>query len=182
MARTVRFAVAIVISIALWHQVGPSWVRMVAAAAEPLVRLDSRFANSVIDVERAGVLVRSTTGTPAPIRFPVGQIIFNVALLLALFGSNPRPFGRANVVAAVAAMLVLLATHPLALVVAIESTYATRMGEWSEENYGVVATNVWFYLEMFYRLIGLFAIPFVLWWIAGVRQMRTEPRLRQRRT
>lgn len=166
LARALKFSAGLAAGIALLYLLAPSWISAMARMAEPLVRIDPRLRHSIVWVEGSDVFVRSTTGTPPPITFPATQLIFNIPLLIALFASNRRPLQRAYLRAFAIATAIVLLTHPLSLVVGVESTYAARMGEWSERNYGTIATNVWLYLEMFWRLIGMFALPFGLWWLA----------------
>ncbi len=61
-------------------------------------------------------------------------------------------------------LLVLFALHVAALVAAVESFYATQLGEWSTVHYGAFARNLWGTAAHFWRLAGCFAAPFLLWW------------------
>jgi hypothetical protein len=55
-------------------------------------------------------------------------------------------------------------THVVALVCAVESLYALSLGAWSAARYGPLARNFWATANHFYRIAGMFAIPFGLWW------------------
>jgi hypothetical protein len=64
----------------------------------------------------------------------------------------------------VISLLVLFALHVAALVLAVESFYATQLGAWSTATYGAFARNAWATASHFWRLAGCFAAPFILWW------------------
>jgi hypothetical protein len=64
------------------------------------------------------------------------------------------------------ALLILFATHVLAVAVAVESTYSTRIPEWSDQNYSGALQDFWSAAEYAYRLAGMFAIAFACWWLA----------------
>jgi hypothetical protein len=92
-----------------------------------------------------------------------------VILLVALFASNVRPWRDRNIIGFLVALVIVMLLHPFAALVSIESTYATRLGAWSESHYGNVAANFWLLAEMFWRLIGMFGVVFATWWVATTR-------------
>jgi hypothetical protein len=79
----------------------------------------------------------------------------------------PRPLSSGNFGRFWAAAALLWVVHVLALVVQVESVYATRLGPWSDAHYGAVARNLWAGGFHFYQIAGRFAAPFALWWALG---------------
>lgn len=165
--RAVRFTLGLLVGMALWWYAAPSYNKVVAAMAEPLLKIDRRFSATDLTTSGRGITVKATASPVLPAAtIPGDQLTYNVILLLALFASNPKPVRDTNISALAVSLLILMATHVAGLVVTIESTYAARMALWSEQHYGELAANVWLYAEMFNRLIGMFAVPFACWWWA----------------
>ena len=94
---------------------------------------------------------------------PAADLHFNFVILASLFAlSWPLRPGRTAL-----GLLALFAVHVLALCCQVESLYATRLGPWSEANYGVFARNFWATAFHVYQIAGRFAAPFAIWWPLG---------------
>lgn len=144
----------------LWWLATPPYDAALSAGAELLLRADARL--EPVTLVANGRIVNVRTNLPAVI--PADQLTYNVVLFAAL--AAMRPMTKRGFAIAVA---VLALTHLIALVVAVESTYATRMGEWSADHYSLTEQRLWLDAEFFYRLAGMFAIAFGCWW-AGLRE------------
>ena len=96
---------------------------------------------------------------------PADDLTFDVILLLTLAAATPGLFRDRAMRGLGISLLVLFALHVAALVAAVESFYATKLGAWSAATYGPFARNFWATASHFWRLAGCFAAPFVLWWV-----------------
>jgi hypothetical protein len=139
-----------------------------AACTAPLLRADPRFSDAALVPVGDRMEIQSAHGRFPIANIPANQLTYNLILLVALFASNPKPWRDRNVVAFLLSLLVVMASHPIGALITIESTYAVRLGGWSEAHFGDFAANFWLVAEMFYRLIGMFALVFVCWWIEGI--------------
>jgi hypothetical protein len=155
LVRALRFVAGGVAGFLLWWLLTPLYDSALAAGAGVLLSADARLRPiSAVANDR---IVNVRTYRPAVI--PADQLTYNVVLFAALAAMRP-PRRRALLVS----VAVLVLTHLLALVVAIESTYATRMGDWSAAHYSLFEQHLWLDAEFFYRLAGMFAIAFACWW------------------
>jgi hypothetical protein len=140
---------------------------MLVGFAEPIVRLLERPAATRLYAEGTRVVVDradfpSTSERPA---LPADDLTFDVILLLTLAAATPGLVRDRGMKGLVISLAVLVALHVVALVCAVESFYATRLGAWSAAAYGPVARNLWATASHFWRLAGCFAAPFLLWWL-----------------
>lgn len=164
----------------LWRAGTPGYDRILAGLAEPVVRLLERPPATRLYAEGTRVVIDradfpSSSERPA---LPADDLTFDVILLLALAGATPGLFRDRAMKGLAISLLVLFALHVGALVVAVESFYATKLGAWSAATYGPVSRNLWATASHFWRLAGCFAAPFVLWWLlirpAGADQPAAE--------
>ncbi|HEY3055636.1 MAG TPA: hypothetical protein VGK31_06860 [Thermoanaerobaculia bacterium] len=96
------------------------------------------------------------------IQIPADELTYNIILFAGLAAAvPPRRIERL-----LAAIVVLLGFHVLALLAAIEATYATRAGAWSTAHYSALAQDFWNSVNFIYRIGGMFAIAFVCWYAA----------------
>ena len=172
--RLARFLAALIVAAVVWLYLTPAYNQVLATAANGLLKLDRRFAEAhVIASDRLIKVVRATRLSEFPAAdIPADQLTFNIILLVALFASNRAPLRDRNVVAFLLSTIVVLALHPLAVVLSIEATYARRMGAWSEAHYNTFAAYAWSYGETFWRLIGMFGVVFICWWIGSAQRER----------
>jgi hypothetical protein len=169
----IRLLIGFLAALAVWFLFASAYERVVAPAAEFLLRLGESPAVTRLEAPGREFLVkrsdfppgRSYPGLPAP------DLHFNFVLLAALFALPPRPWKQDNVMRFLLAALCLFVVHVVFLVFEVESVYATRMGDWSAANYGAFARNFWAAGFHFYQIAGRFAAPFAIWWFFG----RSEP-------
>ncbi|MBW3671999.1 MAG: hypothetical protein KY432_10065, partial [Acidobacteria bacterium] len=50
---------------------------------------------------------------------------------------------------------------------------ALQLGAWSEVHYGAFSRNLWGSLDHFYRIVGIYAIAFALWWLLRGENWKT---------
>lgn len=160
-----RLAAGFGAGLAFWLAFSAPYEKTVAGAAQFLLRLFESPAVTTLAAPGGEIRVDRSDFPPASPRpgLPAADLHFNFVLLAALFALAPHPleprrFGRFWIAAAG-----LWAIHVAALVFQVEALYSTRLGAWSEANYGPVARNVWTAGFHFYQIAGRFAAPFVLW-------------------
>jgi hypothetical protein len=163
--RIVGFAIGMIVGVCLWVGVGEAYNHVLAAAAEPLVKIDGRFrdAELVADGRAIRVAPRDTTQLP-PATMPADELTYSVIILFALFGASERPWRGRNLGALAISLIPVSLSHVVTLAISIESTYANRLGAWSEAHYGGAAMNIWLMAELFMRVVGMFAVAFACWW------------------
>jgi len=142
-------------------------------AAERVLQLDSRLCNAHLvavdrNVEVAPHLCPAPTAT-----IPADQLTYNIILFAALFAMRFRGFGSFFT-----CLFVLVASHVLTLALSVESTYAARQGAWSQDHYSTLAQQLWVGAEFWWRLAGMFALVFAMWWLtlAPIYQSATVSR------
>lgn len=152
--------------LALWTAMSPVYPKLVARPAELIVR--ALESPNVTRLRPEGPrLVVDRTDFPTVAARPtiaVHDLTFNVILVVALFATAAPLLSGRNVAGFAGALAVLWVTHVLAVAVGVESTYALKLGRWSEVHYGAFARNAWGAAEHFYRLVGMYAIAFGAWW------------------
>ncbi|HEY1435652.1 MAG TPA: hypothetical protein VGG65_09770 [Thermoanaerobaculia bacterium] len=169
-----RLAGGFAAGLAFWLAFSTPYEKTVAGAATFLLRAIERPAVSALTAPGGEFRVDRSDFPPASPRpgLPAADLHFNFVLLATLFALAPHPlaprrFGRFWVAAGV-----LWTIHVIALVFQVEAVYATRLGAWSDANYGTVARNFWAAGFHFYQIAGRFAAPFVLWWGFGDFEFR----------
>ena len=163
-----RFIVGAIAAALLWYFLTPAYNSVLAIAAQPLVRIDPRLRH--VELRGFGERIHGRGDDEHPemprALIPAAQLTYNFVLFGGLFATNrnvlrDRGFRRLAI-----ALLILVATHVLAVAVAVEATYATRVGAWSEARYGPALQDFWAAFEYAYRLAGMFGIAFALWWFS----------------
>ncbi|MFI5181205.1 MAG: hypothetical protein ACHQPI_07430 [Thermoanaerobaculia bacterium] len=166
MRLALRAAAGFLAGLALWVAAFPAYGRLLAEAAEPVLRfLERPHETRLYAEERRLVIDRadfaSRSDRPS---LPVDDLTFNVILFLTLSATRRRLFRDRGLLSLLAALGILGLTHVVAVVVAVKAFYATQLGEWSAAYYGPLSRNFWAGAGHFYRLAGCWAIAFVLWW------------------
>jgi hypothetical protein len=169
--RALRFLAGFAAGALVWWWTSPPYLRLLATLAQPLLHIDRRFADAVLlGLDR---IVRVTSASELPMaHIPADLLTYNLILLIALFAT--LPFTRRTLRAFGISLLVMLAAHVAGLLISVESTYALRMGAWSEAHTGAVGQNVWLMLELFYRIVGMFGVAFGCWWAARGGETQTR--------
>lgn len=165
--RALRLVAGLALGILLWWSCGDAWNRALAVMAHPLMKLDSRIAQTDLVAVGHTIVVQPLVAPLPMATIPADQLTYNVILLVALFASNRAPFSDRNMKAFAIALAIVLLLHPIGLFISIESTYAMQQGAWSDQHYGETAQRLWVNAEVFYRLIGMFGVVFAAWWMAG---------------
>lgn len=169
-----------VLGLAVWLGFSNPYERLLARAAETILRTGESPAVTRLDAKNGEILVDRSDFPPAAPRpgLPAADIHFDFVILAALFAAA-RPFRPARFLLGTAVLFVL---HVAALVCQVESLYATRLGPWSEAHYGVVARNFWASAFHVWQIAGRFAAPFAIWWgMAMWDGARLEPEARKKR-
>jgi hypothetical protein len=167
MPRFIRFLAGLVVASLLWYFGTPLYNSFLSWPAELLLKLDRRLSDVDVVARSNKIAVRGDRGLIPPAAIPADQLTYNVILLVALFASNPSPLRDTNLRAFLIALLIVVALHPIGLAISIESTYANRLGDFSDLHYGDAEARLWLNLELFYRLVGMFGVVFGCWWISA---------------
>ena len=165
--RLIRFLAGMVIAIAIYLAGVEAYNRYLAAATEPLLHLDRRFASATVEPRGRKVVVSG--GVPSA-DIPADQLSYNFILLTALFASNRSPLRDRNMRSFAISLLIVALTHPIGVLLSIESTYAANIPHWSVQHYGDFAANAWVLAELIYRVVGMFGIVFACWFVAPTRE------------
>lgn len=163
-----RFIAGAIVAIAVYVLLTPAYNVVLAVAAQPLVRIDSHLRHLELRAEERRIEGRGDEVRPDMPRavIPADQLTYNIVLFAGLFATNRNVFRDRALRRLLIALLVLFATHVLAVVLSVESTYAAHIGEWSERNYSDGLQDFWSAAEYSYRLAGMFGIAFACWWLS----------------
>ena len=167
-----RGAAGFAAGLAIWLALAAPYERAVASVSEAVLRLGERPAVTRLTVKGGEFVVDRSDFPPAAPRpgLPSADLHFNFVILAALLAALPP--SRASRI--FLALGVLFVVHVLALCCQVESLYATRLGAWSEANYGIFARNAWAAAFHFYQIAGRFAAPFAIWWPLAWREPAEE--------
>lgn len=168
--KLVRFAAAFIAGMMLWWYATPHYNAFLARATEPLVRIDKRLRSADLTAVGRSIVV---TGLPTA-RIPADQLTYNVVLFVALFATIPALFRKRAMKMFAICIVILVITHIIALAVSVESTCATQLRDWSESRYADGEQDFWTAAEYVYRLAGMFAISFALWWVVSLTPEQRE--------
>ncbi|MEO8218544.1 MAG: hypothetical protein ABI718_15825 [Acidobacteriota bacterium] len=162
-----RTVVGFLAGLACWMALSPSYARLLATLSEPLLRMSEIPAVTRLVPDGKNIVVERTDFPKRSARpeLQPEDLTFNIILLMTLFAMNSSPLSTRNVSGFLAAAGILCVTHVLALFVTIKSIYALQLGHWSLAHYGYYSRSFWSGAAHFYRLIGLYAIAFGLWWL-----------------
>ncbi|MGE5279107.1 MAG: hypothetical protein ACM3SU_19095 [Acidobacteriota bacterium] len=161
-----RMAAGFLLALAFWFGFSAPYERVLAAAAEAVLRATERPAVTRLLPQEGEILVERSDFPPAADRpgLPAADLHFNLVLLASLYALDRRPWQAGRVAAFLEGCGVLFLTHVVALVFQVRSLYATGLGAWSAAHYGAVARNFWSAGFHFYQIAGRFAAPFAIWW------------------
>ncbi|MCA1581472.1 MAG: hypothetical protein LC796_08780 [Acidobacteria bacterium] len=165
-------AAGFVAGLAVWLALAPPYESAVASVSEAVLRLGERPAVTRLTARRGEFVVDRSDFPPAAPRpgLPSADLHFNFVILAALLAALP-PARASRIFLAFA---LLFAVHVVALCCQVESLYATRLGAWSEANYGAFSRNVWASAFHVYQIAGRFAAPFAIWWPLAWREPAEE--------
>jgi hypothetical protein len=161
--RLLKFIAGLAVGFAVWRGMLPVY-RELLAREGAIVRIDRRYRDIEMITRDSVFFVRSATGSFPPVTLPADELTYNTILLFALFAMNDAPISTRNLKHFLIALVIVLALHPLGVLISTEATYALRVPKWSEAHYSGLAMDVWSALETFWRLVGMFGVVFAAWW------------------
>jgi hypothetical protein len=165
MARTLlRFLAGAALGAVVWWYLTPVYNEVVAGPCAGILRFDRRLRDIKSAPEERWIQFRSASGRFPPVKIPADQLTYNFILYAGLIATDRRMFRDRHVVMTIIGIVVLFVAHVAAFAVVAESSFATVLGDWSEAHYVELEARVWVTLQMFYRLLAMFAIPFAVWW------------------
>ncbi|MEP6801788.1 MAG: hypothetical protein ABJC07_07615 [Acidobacteriota bacterium] len=171
-----RGAAGFAAGLALWVAFSAPYERVVAGVAESVLRLGEHPAVTRLAARGREFVVDRSDFPPAAPRpgLPAADLDFNLVVLATLLAALPPARGSRVLLA----FGLLLGVHVIALCCQVESLYATRLGAWSEANYGPFARNAWAAAFHVYQIAGRFAAPFAIWWPLAWREP-AEPEVKK---
>jgi len=148
----------------LWVALTPGYNAFLARAAQMTLRTFESPDITMLRLKGREVLVFAQDAGRRANRpgIPLYDLTFNVVLLTTLFATNRRWFETRNVVAFLLSLLLLMSSHLFALIAYIQDVYASGLA--GPRQFSALARSFWKYAIYFYRLLGQFALPLVLWW------------------
>lgn len=158
--RALRFLAGAIAGLLLWWYGTLFYDGALSFAAERILQLDQRLCNAHLVAEERRVEVTPHLCVGPKVTIPADQLTYNLILFLALFAMRFRSFQTFF-----ACLFVLVISHVLALALSVETTYAAHVGAWSDRHYGGLEQDLWTGLEFWWRLGGMFALVFGLWWL-----------------
>jgi hypothetical protein len=161
-----RVLLTFLVALVFWSVFSRTYERILAATSQTVLRAFERPAVTRLTAVSGSFRVERKDfppGSPRP-GLPAADLHFNFVLLISLFALDPRPWEGGRVARILLATLALFLVHVIALILQVQSVYATALGPWSEVRYGAVARNVWGGAFHFYQIAGRFAAPFAIWW------------------
>ena len=171
-----RFVLAAVITTLVWIAISPLYNSLLAMSSQPLLRIDPRLRG--VEAGGADNRIFARGGTSRPdlprVLIPAGELTYNVILFAGLFASTAGALRGGGWRRLGIAIAILIVTHLLAVVITIESTYATKLGAWSDRHYSGALQDFWGAAEYAYRLAGMFGIAFALWWVSVPAEVQRD--------
>ena len=178
-----RLLVGFLLALAFWYLFSSTYERVVASAAELLLRLAESPAVTRIDAPGREFIVRRSDFPPSSHLpgLPAPDLHFNFVLLVALFALDRHPFRGDQARRFLLGLACLFAVHVAALIFQIQRVYAMDLGAWSPAHYGAAARNFWAGGFHFYQIAGRFAAPFAIWWLISRGEPEEKPEAPRRR-
>lgn len=131
---------------------GENLLHLIESPDETRLGLDEHFAQVV----HTGIGRQVYSFRVTDLHYPV---VLAAILFLAVPGVPPRRrFGNLG-----SALLILVFFHLILIVAWVKFAYATQLGEWSGQNYGPVAREVYGMAKHLLDLPIKLALPLVLW-------------------
>jgi len=174
--RALRFIAGAAAGFLFWWYAALFYNGTLAFAAERVLQLDARLCHAHLVAADRKVEVAPHLCVAPTASIPADQLTYNIILFAALFAMRFRSFGSFF-----ACLFALLVSHVLSLALSVESTYAARQGSWSHQHYSALAQQLWVGAEFWWRLAGMFALVFGLWWLtlSPIHQSATVSRPRR---
>jgi len=158
--RLLRFVAGAAVGFFIWWYGTLFYDAGLAAAGEQLLALESRLCGPHLVAEERSIESHARLCVVPSAKIPADALTYNFILLTALFTMRWR-----SITSFFASLFVVVVTHILSVALSFESTFAGRIGKWSEQHYSALEANVWVAAEFWWRLVGMFAIVFACWWL-----------------
>lgn len=162
--RALRGIAGFALALVLWIALTPSYNGLLSRAAQMVIRTFESPDITTLRLKGREVLVYARDAGPRANRpgIPLYDLTFNVVLLATLFATNRNWFGTRNVGAFLLALLLLMSSHLFALIAYVQDVYAAGLA--GPRSFSAPARAFWKNAIYFYRLVGQFAVPLILWW------------------
>ena len=158
--RALRFFAGALVAFLVWWYAALFYDGALAFAAERILQFDQRLCNAhLVAAERKVDVIPHLCVAPSA-AIPADQLTYNMILFGALFAMRFRSFQSFF-----AALFVLAVTHVLSLALSVEAMYAGHLGTWSDRHYSALEQDFWVGAEFWWRLVGMFALVFIMWWL-----------------
>ena len=162
MRSALKFVAGAFVGGLLYFYATPFYSALLCRAVTPMLRIDPRLRSVIAEREDGKIRVRGLEDIAFPnVVLPADELTYNVILFAGLIAMR-----RGNARRTALACIAFAATHIVALTVVGEAAYATKLGAWSDRHYGGNEQDFWTAAEYVYRLAGLFAIAFGIWWLS----------------
>ena len=155
-----RFFLGALVAFLVWWYATLFYDGALAFAAERILQFDQRLCNAHLVADERKVDVTPHLCVAPKATIPADQLTYNMILFGALFAMRFRSFQSFF-----AALFALVVSHILSLALSVEATYAARFGAWSERHYGGLESDLWVGAEFWWRIVGMLALVFVMWWL-----------------
>lgn len=173
-----RFFLGAFVAFLVWWYAALFYDGALAFAAERILQFDQRLCNAHLVADERKVEVAPHLCVAPKVEIPADQLTYNMILFGALFAMRFRNFQSF-----LAALFVLVVSHILSLALSIEATYAGHAGGWSDRHYGPLEQDFWVGAEFWWRIVGMFALVFIMWWLTLGPVFRPErPKERPKET
>jgi hypothetical protein len=153
--RALRFLIGAAAGFLVWWYGALVYNGALSFAAERVLQFDQRLCGPHLIADDRRVYVSPRLCVVPDAMIPADQLTYNMILFAALFAMRFR-----NALSFVASLLALIVTHVLLLALSVETTYAQNGGKFSP-----LESNIWTGAEFWWRLVGMFAFVFVMWWL-----------------
>lgn len=158
--RALRFIAGAAAGFLVWWYSALVYNGALSFGAERILQLDHRLCNAHLLAVERNVEVTPHLCVAPRVVIPADQLTYNIILFAALFAMRFRSFQSFS-----ACFFVVIVTHVLSLALSVEANYAGRLGAWSDARYDGLEQDVWTALEFWWRLAGMFALVFAMWWL-----------------
>ncbi|MEM9553465.1 MAG: hypothetical protein AAGC60_04350 [Acidobacteriota bacterium] len=163
----------------LWIAITPFYNRFLTQSAENLVRLTERPSVTRLQIKDTHYFVITRSDLPASQGFldsvRVTDTHFPLLMLGAFFLAVPGIPWRRRLENLGWAVLIAIFFHIFSLFLWVKFIYATQLGDWSLENYGPLARNVWGLSKHLADLPFKLALPILLWAAFYFRELTGRP-------
>jgi hypothetical protein len=160
----------------LWFFLSPPYHALLADSARLWTTVTAPGTTNAV-VRDGDVLVVHAEGKSSPF-VDLRVMSFQFTIVFALFAMQTIAEMRRRFWRLPLGLLGVALSHMLALGIGVHSSLAVGFGDWSERHYGVIATNVLFFLWQGYLVVGGYALTVALGWSLFDLNLTLYPRAR----